>query len=112
MGGEVSPRALASDPDGDLLSFAWSAATLDGAPVALLDTTGPRPRFIAEAAGTFRLTVKVSDGKLEERDEMQVVVLAPAANRPPKVSVTLPQEGRWGQSCGPRSPRWTTTGTA
>jgi hypothetical protein len=38
----------------------------------------------------------VSDGKLTERDEMQVVVLAPAANHPPKVSVLLPEMGRVG----------------
>ena len=46
LGGEVSPLALASDPDGDALTFAWSASTLDGAAVSLLDTTGSRPRFI------------------------------------------------------------------
>ncbi len=93
LGGEVSPLALASDPDADPLTFAWSASTLDGAAVSLLDTAASRPRFIGSTAGTFRLTVTVSDGKLTERDEMQVVVLAPAANHHPKVSVLLPEMG-------------------
>ncbi len=91
VGGEVTPLATASDADGDALTFTWTAQDESGAAAEVLDATLLRPRFRPAAAGRYRLTLKVSDGHSEERDEMEVLALSPAANHPPEVSIRLPE---------------------
>ena len=98
VGAQVSPRASAIDPDGDELVYNWSAESADGKPVTLLGGDRPRPRFTGEQPGVYRLSVRVSDGKLEERDDVLVTVLAPAANRQPRVTVTMPAMGSAGMA--------------
>jgi hypothetical protein len=91
VGTEVSPLAVASDADGDTLTFSWSATMVaGGAAVPLVDGDKLRPRFNPEVAGAYQLTVNVSDGKSSETDTAVVTVLSAAANRPPRVAVTLP----------------------
>jgi glucose/arabinose dehydrogenase/PKD repeat protein len=48
-----------SDPNGDTLTYAWD---LDG-DGALNDSTAPTPSWTYNAAGSYRVTLRVSDGK-------------------------------------------------
>jgi hypothetical protein len=96
VGGTVVPLASASDPDGDQLTFTWTAKDEAGNPVAVQDAGLLYPRFAPAAAGRYRLSLSVSDGSAEERDDLEVLALAPAANRAPLVTVTLPQSGQAG----------------
>lgn len=66
-----------SDPDGDALTFRWafggrppeSAATLTGA-------DGARAGFAPDVAGTYTLTLTVSDGRLDASDALDVTATA------------------------------------
>jgi hypothetical protein len=52
-----------SDPDGDALQFAWTLATRPGGSSASLNSsTSATPRFTADVAGTYQVTLTVSDG--------------------------------------------------
>ena len=51
--------SASSDPNGDPLSYAWD---LDG-DGAFDDSTTARPRWTYNAAGTFRVSLRVSDGR-------------------------------------------------
>ena len=61
-----------SDPDGNLLSYSWS---LNGTEIA----TGVSPT-ISLADGSYTLVLTVSDGELNDTDEVNIVV---ATNQPP-----------------------------
>jgi hypothetical protein len=87
----VVPLASASDPDGDALTFAWTAKNAEGGAVEILDADKLFPRFIPSAPGRYRLVLVVNDGTSEERDEVEVLALAAASNRAPQVSVVLAQ---------------------
>lgn len=52
-----------SDPDGDPLQFAWTLVTRpSGSAATLTSTTSATPRFVADEAGTYELSLTVSDG--------------------------------------------------
>ncbi len=96
VGGQVVPLASASDPDGDTLSFAWTARDAAGATVEILDGDALLPRFRPAAPGSYRLSLVVGDGTSEERDELVVLALAPEVNHAPLLALTLPGSGRVG----------------
>lgn len=76
-GGEVQLTATASDPDGDPLTYAWSAAegSFDGA------TDAATARWTAPAAaGRVELRVRVSDGR---GASASATVTVEVANEPP-----------------------------
>ena len=76
-GGEVRLRADASDPDGDPISYGWSAAqgTITGA------TDGQDARWTAPAqVGTFVIRVEVADGR---GGTAAAEVMVEVGNRPP-----------------------------
>ena len=93
VGGEVVPLARAEDADGDPLTVAWTASSPEGAALEIADASQLRPRFRPPAAGRYRLVVQVSDGKAEEKDELEVLALAPTVNHRPVVNVVLPATG-------------------
>jgi hypothetical protein len=66
------------DPDGDALSYAWTAPS----GVALSTATVARPTFTAGAAGPYRFALVVSDGTLVSAPDEVVVTVRPA-NRAP-----------------------------
>jgi MYXO-CTERM domain-containing protein len=52
-----------SDPEEDPLQFAWSLVTRpSGSSATLSSTTSATPRFTADVAGTYEITLTVSDG--------------------------------------------------
>ena len=77
-GGEVRLEATASDPDGDAVSYEWSAAqgTFTGA------TDGREALWAApDRIGTFAIRVEVADGR---GGTAAVVVVVEVGNRPPE----------------------------
>ena len=86
-GGIVRLRARASDPDGDDLTYAWSApqGSFSGA------TDGARANWTApDAEGRVTIQVRVSDGRGGSASAAVAVVVTqdPSMNRPPTVSVS------------------------
>ncbi len=52
-----------TDPDGDRLQYAWTLVTRPGGSAAALNsTTSASPRFVADVAGTYEVSLTVSDG--------------------------------------------------
>lgn len=52
-----------SDPDGDRLSFSWTLASAPpGSSASLSNPASATPRFTADLAGTYSLSLTVSDG--------------------------------------------------
>lgn len=58
IGGSITLAAEASDPDGDSLSFSWSAQT-----GVFADATSARTTYRCTTAGASVLTLRVSDGR-------------------------------------------------
>ncbi|MYC00123.1 MAG: tandem-95 repeat protein [Gemmatimonadetes bacterium] len=93
-GGEVRLRAEASDPDGDSISYEWSAAhgTFTGA------TDGPDARWTApERIGPVVIRVEVSDGQggtAAAEVEVEVVNRPPVFGPPPRFEIAENRDGR------------------
>jgi len=89
-----------SDPDGDLLSYAWVLRSAPaGSGASLSDPASPTPSFTADLAGDYEIELVVNDG-LEDSSGDTVVVTAaapdpgpapgvPTANAGPDQSVTV-----------------------
>jgi hypothetical protein len=89
-----------SDPDGDLLSYAWVLRSAPaGSGASLSDPASPTPGFTADLAGDYEIELVVNDG-LEDSSGDTVVVTAaapdpgpapgmPTANAGPDQSVTV-----------------------
>jgi outer membrane protein OmpA-like peptidoglycan-associated protein len=81
-GDAVVIRADASDPDGDPLTYAWTATggTVDG--------TGSQVRWTAAGAalGAYTITSRVSDGRGGTASCAVDVTIDPRPNRPPIIS--------------------------
>ena len=71
-----------SDPDGDLLTFAWD---LDG-DGAFDDATGPTASFTYTSAGNYTAYLQVSDGQATAASEAPIT----AGNSPPIAAIDLP----------------------
>ncbi len=93
-GGEVRLRAEASDPDGDSISYDWSAAqgTFTGA------TDEPDARWTApDRIGTVVIRVEVSDGQggaAAAEVVVEVVNRLPVFGPPPRFEIAENRDGR------------------
>ena len=83
--------AQSSDPDGDLLTFAWLFG--DGR-----SATGPAASRAYATAGTYTVTLTVNDGRggTQTATRSVTVTPAPAGNRPPVANVGGPYSGEVG----------------
>lgn len=62
-----------SDPDGDILGFAWTQVS--GPPITLDHDTTDSPQFTVEAPGTYRFSLVVDDGDGPSApDQVEVIV--------------------------------------
>lgn len=78
-----------SDPDGDPLAFTWTMASRPGGSTAALSSANTaNPSFTADVAGTYQLSLTVSDGT--EYSDPDVLV----------VTATDPNGGGSSSSCG------------
>lgn len=79
-GGTTLLTCIASDPDGDVVRYSWSAS--EGS----ISGVGNKVTWIApDKTGTFNITVTVSDGKGGETQGNVAVTVAPAVS-----TVTIP----------------------
>lgn len=62
-----------SDPDGDVLTYAWTLIESPaGSAAALSDATNVRPSITTDLDGTYTIELVVSDGKLTGADRVRV----------------------------------------
>ena len=97
-GDEIVFSAYASDPDGDILNWAW---TLDSGSV----WTGQAFTHVFEDDGSYSLTVQVRDDDGASSDVYSVVI--PIRNAPPVARFTAVQ----GSACGIGSVRFDASGS-
>lgn len=72
-----------SDADGDPLSFAWSMDSRpSGSQAVLSSDAAPRPAFVADEAGEYRISLTVNDGLTTSAADV-VIVSAFSNNTPP-----------------------------
>lgn len=80
--------AGSQDPDNDPLTFAWQFAFKPaGSTATLANANTVSPSFTADVAGTYTLTLTVSDGKKGE-DTDSVNITATAVKHPPAITST------------------------
>ena len=73
-----------NDPDGDLLTYAWSFVSRPGGSTATLtNPTTVQPTFVTDAAGNFVVQLIVNDGTVNSAPATVTIAAAPAANQPP-----------------------------
>lgn len=83
-----------SDPDGDLLLYAWTFAALPaGSKTIIINPNSATPAFVPDVAGTYTVALEVSDGRListPARTSVNVTVLnvAPVAVAGPAQTVS------------------------
>ncbi len=70
-----------SDPEGDDLTYTWVLNPPGGSSATLTNPTTATPSFVADVAGIYNASLTVSDGNLNDRDD--VIVTATTVNLPP-----------------------------
>ena len=76
--------SASSDPDGDALSFIWSLEAPGGSAASLAGISDKTNSFVPDVAGSYKVTVVVSDGKLEATTTRTISVTArPQPNQAP-----------------------------
>jgi hypothetical protein len=81
-----------TDPDHDVLTFAWTLLTKPTGSTAVLSrATDPKPTFTADVAGTYTATLIVSDGKLISNVPSVVTIVASISNSAPVANAGVKQ---------------------
>ncbi|WP_299968755.1 PKD domain-containing protein [uncultured Roseobacter sp.] len=82
-----------TDPEGDLLTYAWSLISRpDGSTASLDDATSPLPKFTVDAPGTYVAQLIVNDGQSDSAPDtvtLSTQNVPPVANAGPDQSVAL-----------------------
>jgi hypothetical protein len=88
---EHTLSAVASDPDGDPLTWRWMQT--EGTPVPLIGWDGANPRFTPHSVGRYTFRVFVSDGQVASLpDEVSLVVKRHGAdNHAPSAAIDGPE---------------------
>jgi hypothetical protein len=85
-----------TDPDGDLLSFAWSFVSVPAGSMALLsDSTAVMPTFDVDVPGSYVLELVVNDGAVASAPDSVVI---DTANSPPVANAGADQTVRVNES--------------
>jgi hypothetical protein len=72
-----------TDADGDALTYSWSLSAPTGSSTVLLSATSATPRFLADVAGEFLISLTVNDGTIDSaEDTMTVTSLSSVSNLP------------------------------
>lgn len=88
------------DPDGDPLAYQWAFTAKPATTAATLsDSAAVAPSFVADAAGTYTLSLTVQDGR-GGNSSASVNVLAAAPNRAPTITSTPVTTATAGQAYG------------
>jgi hypothetical protein len=83
--------SASSDPDGDMLTYAWSlVGQPDGSTVVLSDADVARPTLPTDVDGMYTVQLTVSDGELESAPDT-VIITAATGNLPPNAHAGLDQ---------------------
>lgn len=81
--------SASSDPDGDALSFSWRFLLVSPAIPPITNADQARASFVPPTSGIYLAELTVSDGLLSDTDTVRVSV--GISNRPPDLSVTVPE---------------------
>ncbi len=75
--------SASTDPDGDPLTYAWTMTTKPtGSSAVLSDPTIVDPKFTADKAGTYIVSLIVNDGKVDSvADTVNIMAVAPALKK-------------------------------
>lgn len=89
--------AGSSDPDGNLITYAWSVASRPvGSNAAIVAPTAADTSFTPDVAGQYTLLLTVSDGTLSATAQVTVTANAVVTNRPPAFVTAPPTVGTIG----------------
>ncbi len=77
--------STSSDPEGAVLTYAWTLQAPAGSGASLSSATASQPTFVADVAGSYTATLTVSDGALTS--SASVAITAQAAPPPPPPSI-------------------------
>jgi hypothetical protein len=84
LGSKVTLDGTASsDPNNDFITYTWALTTKPASSKATLSALNvAKPTFVADAAGTYVVTLLVNDGKLDSLVVSNVITASAANSRP------------------------------
>jgi hypothetical protein len=87
-----------SDADGDTLTYSWSITSRPAGSSASLDNAqSAQPRFVADAAGIFSLSLVVNDGTVGSNTD-SISIMVTAINTPPVANAGPDQNASVGET--------------
>ena len=69
--------SASTDADGDTLTYSWSLQKPAGSSSILSDSSLMKPTFTPDIAGTYIVTLKVSDGKTDSASDQASIIVTP-----------------------------------
>jgi hypothetical protein len=75
--------SISTDPNGDILTYAWTLSRPSGSTAVLSSTTSAKPTFTADVVGTYVVTLLVNDGKVNSNP----AIIPITATLPPSLTL-------------------------